>query len=85
MKKGKADAEALLDEERRLRAEDTKRLQDKLDEDSARANSLDKQLEELKPKPTQWLRELQWIDSKMSSKLFFPLYPLQLRFYLSRD
>ena len=55
LKKDKAVVDAALVEEKRLRAEETKRLQDKLDEDVQRANSVEQQLDELKKKPTQWL------------------------------
>ena len=59
-----------LAEEKRLRVEETKQLQDKLDEDVQRSNSLEQQLDELKKQPAQWLAELKWIDSEISSKPF---------------
>ena len=76
MKKAKANAETALAEERSLRAEETKELRAKLEEDSARANSLEKQMDALKVKPNEWLAELKWINEKLSSEsLFWTLSP----------
>ena len=64
LKKAKADMETTLTKELRLQAERMKEVQDKLDEDSARADSLEKQVESLKAKPAEWLSDLRWIDRK---------------------
>ena len=71
MKKAKADAETALAEERRLRVEETKELRENLEEDSARANSLEKQMDALKVKPNEWLGELKWINKKLSGESLF--------------
>ena len=66
LKKAKADMEATWAEELRLQAGRMKELQDKLDEDSARANALENQVESLKAKPKEWLSELRWINGQMA-------------------
>ena len=43
-------------------------MQEKLDEDAQRTNLVKQQLDELKRKPAQWLAEIKWIDSEISSK-----------------
>ena len=45
-----------------------KEIQDKLDEDSARANALENQVESLKTKPAEWLSELRWINGQMAGE-----------------
>ena len=67
-KKSKADAESMWAEERQLRAEEMRELREKLDKDSARANSLEKQMDALKVKPNEWLSELKWINEKLSGE-----------------
>ena len=68
VKKAKADMETGLTEELRLQAGRLKEVQDKLDEDSARATSLEKQVETLKAKPAEWLSELRWINDQMAGE-----------------
>ena len=68
MRKAKADAEATWAEELRLQAERMKEIQDKLDEDSARANALENKVESLKTKPAEWLSELRWINGQMAGE-----------------
>ena len=68
MKKAKADMEATWAEELRLQAGRMKEIQDKLDEDSARANALENQVESLKAKPAEWLSELRWINGQMAGE-----------------
>ena len=62
VKKAKADMEATFTAELKLQAGRMKEVQDKLDEDSARAESLEKQVDSLKAKPTEWLSDLRWIN-----------------------
>ena len=50
-KKAKADTESAWAEERQLQAEEMRELREKLAEDSARANSLEKKVDALKAKP----------------------------------
>jgi len=64
----KTAAETALAEEKKLRVEETRKIQETLNESEQRANSVEQRLEELKAKPEQWLSELQWIDSEFSSK-----------------
>ena len=71
LKKEKADVETALAEEKRLRAEETKELQEKVNEDLQRANVVEKQLEELKEKPKQWLADLKWLNEILLCE--FPL------------
>ena len=74
VKKAKDDAESVLAEERKLRAKEIKELQKKLTEDTARADSLEKQMDALKVKPNEWLSELKWINDKLSGES--PSWPL---------
>ena len=67
-KKAKADVESAWAEERQLQAEEMRELREKLAEDSARANSLEKQMDALKVKPNEWLSELKWINEKLSGE-----------------
>ena len=68
IKKAKADAETTWAEELQLQAERMKELQENLDEDSARANTLENQVESLKTKPNEWVSELRWINNQMSGE-----------------
>ena len=56
--------ETALEDEKRLRAGEHKELK----ETSNRADAVEKQLDQLKAKPAEWLSELQWIDHQLSSK-----------------
>ena len=79
VKKAKVDMEAALTEELKLQAGRMKEIQAKLDEDSARAESLEKQVDSLKAKPAEWLSDLRWINGQMageSSTRVFSLSPL---------
>jgi hypothetical protein len=64
-----------------------KEVQDKLDEDSARATSLEKQVESLNAKPAEWLSELRWINDQMAGEsslwVFSPVFLLSV-FFLTR-
>ena len=68
VKKAKADMETAWTEELQLQAGRMKEVQDKLDEDSARANALEKQVESLKAKPAEWLSDLRWINGQMAGE-----------------
>ena len=68
LKKAKADMEATWAEGMRLQARRMKEIPDKLDEDSARANALENQVESLKAKPAEWLSELRWINGQMAGE-----------------
>ena len=69
LRKEKTAAEIALSEEKRLRV---------ITEE--RANSVEQRLEELKAKPEQWRKVLEWLDSEMSSKpLLFLIFTLILR------
>ena len=68
VKKAKADMETAMTEEQQLQARRLKEVQDRLTEDSARANSLEKQVESLKAKPAEWLSELRWINGQMAGE-----------------
>ena len=78
VKKAKTVMETELTEELRLQAGRLKEVQDKLDEDSARAASLEQQVENLKAKPAEWLRELRWINEQMAGEsslwVFSPVF-----------
>ena len=78
VKKAKTVMETELTEELRLQAGRMKEVQDKLDEDSARATSLEQQVETLKAKPAEWLRELRWINEQMAGEsslwVFSPVF-----------
>ena len=78
VKKAKTVMETELTEELRLQAGRLKEVQDKLDEDSARATSLEQQVETLKAKPAEWLRELRWINEQMAGEsslwVFSPVF-----------
>ena len=68
LKKEKAAAETALVDEQRRRVANTKDLQDKLNEDTERSNSLEHQLDELKNKPGLWLAELKEINDELSGE-----------------
>ena len=68
IKKAKADAETTWAEELQLQAERMRELQEKLNEDSARASALEKQVESLKAKPAEWLSDLRWINGQMAGE-----------------
>ena len=53
-------------------------IQEKLDEDSARANALERQVETLKAKPNEWLSELRWINGQMVGESSARVLPLSL-------
>ena len=77
MRSEKVAAETALAEERKLRAVETQKLKETLDETEQRADSVEQQLDELKLKPAQWLSELQWVNDQMASKFplsFIPLF-----------
>ena len=68
-RKANTGLEAALKEEKRLQAKEQKEMK----ETNERADAVEKQLDNLKAKPAQWLSELRWIDSQLSSKfLLFP-------------
>ena len=77
-KKAKADAESAWAEERQLRAEEIREIQQKLTEDTTRADALEKQVDVLKSKPNEWLRELKWINDKLSGEFPSRLLPPSL-------
>ena len=64
----KAELETALAEEKRLRVEETRELRENLNETEQRANSVEKQIDVLKAKPEQWLRELVWINRELAGK-----------------
>ena len=68
VKKAKADMETAMTQELQLQAGRLKEVQDKLNEDSACANALEKQVESLKAKPTEWLSDLRWINGQMAGE-----------------
>ena len=57
------EAETALAEEKRIRVETEQR-----------ATSVEQQLETLKEKPAQWLKELAWINSEMASKFLLAFF-----------
>ena len=63
--------ETALAEEKRVRAEETKDLQEKLNEDSQRANAVEKQLDKLKEQPKHWLADLKFLNEKLSCEFLF--------------
>ena len=87
VKKAKADMETALTEELRLQAGRMKEVQDKLDEDSAHATWLEKQVETLKAKPAECLSDLRWINDQMAGEsslwVFSPVSFLSI-FFLTR-
>ena len=70
--------EATWAEELRLQAGRMKEIQDNLDEDSARANALENQVDSLKAKPAEWLSELRWINGHMAGESLACVLPLGL-------
>ena len=69
LRKEKTAAETTLAEEKRLRVETEQR-----------ASSVEQRLEELKAKPEEWRKVLEWLDSEMSSKpLLLLIFTLMLR------
>ena len=75
-RKEKAAAETALAEERNLRAVETQKLKETLDETEQRATSVEQQLDELKAKPAQWLSELQWVNDQLSSEFCLTFIPM---------
>ena len=69
-KKAKADAESAWAEERRLQVEGMRELRENLAEDSARASTLEKQVDALKTKPNEWLSELKFSSRVLPLSLF---------------
>ena len=63
-----------MTEEKQLRVAETQKLRETLDETEQRANSVEQQLETLKAKPAQWLKELAWINSEMASKFLLAFF-----------
>ena len=63
-------------EEKKLRVEETRKIQETLTETEQRAHSVEQRFEELKAKPAQWLTELQWINNEMASKFLLTFIPM---------
>ena len=63
-----------MTEEKQLRVAETRKLQETLDETEQRATSVEQQLETLKEKPAQWLKELAFINSEMASKFLLAFF-----------
>ena len=69
----KTEVGKALAEEKQLRVDEANKHQEILDETEQRANLAQNQLDALKEKPAQWQKDLDRINSEMTSKLLFSL------------
>ena len=78
-----AELEKSAAEEKQLRVEETRKLEESLEESGSRASSAERELETLKTKVAGWVAEFSTINGQLDSKLFSPFALIRYSSFIS--